>query len=143
MEKQPKPNAHDIIYGRRDVSVKVRDSAWFLFEHELRKAPQCEEPVLVAVLAWIDDQHLLEARRRLEPTLLERQLLHMLIREGLTMKQIALKTGKRVGTTKQHFNRMRTRLGNLTLYQLVALSVEQGWIRMQVSEGQMHKGAEK
>lgn len=134
MVQQQSDNTYDVIYGRRDVSVNIRNSAWFLFEHELAKSPECKETILAAVLLWMDEQRALLSRRRLEPTIWERQILAMLICDGLTMKQIALRTGKKLDTTKKHVKRMRVRLGNLTLYQLVALSVLRGWVLMNREE---------
>lgn len=120
-------NAQKTIYARKDVPVRVRDSAWMLFLHELEKATD-EQSLLEAVLAWLDEQRKMEARRRMEPSTMERKMLAMLACDGLTMKEIAGRTGRALNTTKHRFLRMRRRYGNLTMYQLVALSVERGWV---------------
>lgn len=127
---EPLQQARDLIFSRKDVPVRVRSCAWWLYGHELEKAPHLGESVLAAVLRWMDEQRLLEARRRLEPNPLELRLLRLLICDGLTIKQIALQTGRRTGTMRLRFKRMRERLGDLTMYQLVALSVERGWVKM-------------
>jgi len=87
--------------------------------------------VLENVLLWMDEQNKIEARRKLEPTLLERRLLHMVINEELNMKQIALRNHKGVTMTKMYFKRMRDRLGVITLHRLAALAVERGWVKFQ------------
>lgn len=53
-----------------------------------------------------------------------------LLANGLSEKQIAHKLGKNVSTTRVQIMRMRTRLGMNTLYQLVAVAVEEGWIQI-------------
>jgi len=135
MTQLPSVHSHakEIIFARLDVRPNVRVSACWLYIHEVAKAPDiaAAEYVLVSVLRWMDEQREKEARQRLEPTSLERHLLHMLINDGLTMKEIALRNHKSTTTTKQHFKRMRSRLGDVTLYQLVALSVERGWVKVQ------------
>ena len=93
--------------------------------------PRRPSQVLKRVLRWMDDQHTKEAQRRLEPTIRERHLLHLFVVRGMTMKEIALITGNNVSAIKWHFKRMRDRLGDMTLYQFVAISVDRGWVKVQ------------
>lgn len=130
--------AREVIYARHDVPLRVRDAALWLYGHELKKMRRPNEnaalQVMERILQWVNHQKRMEMKRRLEPTETERRILHMLIVDGMTMKQIALKTGQQLGAVKLRFGRMRSRLGNLTLYQLVALSVERGWITIKNDE---------
>jgi DNA-binding CsgD family transcriptional regulator len=119
------------IHSRHDVRMRIRQSGYSLYLHELAKRKSPDE-ALRAVMLWLDDQCRIEAKRRLEPTPLEKRLLQMLVQDGMTMKQIAFKTGRNLGTTKANFKRIRKRLGDITLYQLVALSVERGWVRVRL-----------
>lgn len=113
------------------MPVRVRETALWLFAHEVQKVPQRADAALRNVLCWLDEQREKDKKRRLEPSIKERLLLRLLVVEGLTFKQIALRTGGKVSTTKKNFQRMRNRMGDITLYQLVALSVERGWIKIQ------------
>lgn len=129
--KPIKPDPFAIIHARLDVSKKVRRSAWELYQYEIAKMPRRPSQVLKRVLRWMDDQRTKEAQRRLEPTIRERHLLHLFVVRGMTMKEIALITGNNVSAIKWHFKRMRDRLGDMTLYQFVAISVDRGWVKVQ------------
>lgn len=123
-----------IIHARLDVSIKIRNAAWLLYCHEMEKTPHSGEKVLVRVLIWIDEQKKREALRRLEPSAQDKYMMHLLVNEGMTFKQIALKTRRTLTNIKQHFRRMRQRQGIVTMYQLVALSVARGWVRMETDD---------
>ena len=64
-----------------------------------------------------------------EPTPTQRLYLQLLA-DGLSQKQMACKLGKSMGTIKLSFRKVRDRLGLQSNYQVIALAVSRGWVKV-------------
>jgi DNA-binding NarL/FixJ family response regulator len=132
-----RPSAHHIarstIEAQR-ISQRVRASAWQLYEHELdRMDPHTGKPytprkALRNVMLWIEGQRKQQEKAKCSPTPRQRLVLQMMV-SGMKQNQIAERLGISVRTLKYHFSSMKSRLGVETLYQVVAISVQEGWIK--------------
>lgn len=123
--------AQQVIF-EQDVPSAVRRSAWLLYQHELSRInpvtckPFSSQKALSNILRWISEQK--SKRRRLTP--MQRQILYLLAVEGLSQKEIAHRLGRDRGTIKLRFAQIRQRLGVTSMYQVVVLAVQHGWIRL-------------
>ena len=126
--------AKQTIYAQEEMSLSIKRSAWTLFQHELghinpaTSKPYTPRKALSNVLKWMALQKARqdEALKNLTPT--QRKLIYFLVVEGLTQKQMALRMDRELVTIKQHFAQIRTKLGVESLYQVVAVAVERGWV---------------
>lgn len=115
----------------QDMSLPVLESAWMLFEHELeRNNPQTgnlftEQEALENVFCWLAHQK--RAGRMIRLTTLERIILHLLVYEGLSMKQIAARLGKSYPQIKQKSAVIREKLGANTMVQAAVRAAQMGW----------------
>src|SRR5690349_8003418 len=124
----PSPQqARDIIYQQENVSLAIKESAWFLFRHELSK-PQPPTPrrALQRVLHWMAGQRVRHMTVHLTPR--ELQIMKMLV-EGLTLKQISVEVGISFRTVARHMQRVRRKTGTVSMYQVIAVAVDQGWVQ--------------
>ena len=117
------------------LPLRVRDTAWWLYQYELRridpstKKPYAPHKALEHTLKWMYEQLLLIESQKLRPNDKQRRMLQMLA-EGMSEKQIAFELGMNPQTARGTFLRLRTRLGMASLYQLMAHSVQKGWVRI-------------
>ena len=131
-------NARETIFDQ-PLPLPVRQSAWWLYQHELRRIdPATRQPypphqVLENTLKWMYEQILLIESQKLQPNDIQRRMLQMLA-EGLSEKQIAFELGMNVGTARVIFLRLRTRLGMQSMYQLMAHSVHRGWVKLKTNK---------
>ena len=122
--------AKKIIFEQK-APLAVRRSAWRLYQHEINRINPATsrlftpQKALSNILRWIAERQ--SRRRRLTPT--QMQIVHLLAREGLNQKQIAGRLKRRERTIKMHFARMREQLGVDSMYQVVAVAVQRGWIK--------------
>jgi DNA-binding CsgD family transcriptional regulator len=127
-------HAKDMIF-QQPMPLRIRQSAWWLYQHELSRIDPVTGQTYISgkalsnALKWMEEQSLLLEILKQRPNEIQRRMLQMLA-EGMSEKQIAHALGKNVRTTRVHFSRLRTRLGMETLYQLMAHSVEEGWVRL-------------
>lgn len=122
--------AKDLIFAQ-PAPAAVKQSAWMLYQHEMAKTkptPYNNEKALTNVLLWMDEQRLLMELLKKSPTDEQRRMLQMLA-DGMSQKQVAHALGENVRTTRVQFMRMRNRLGMDSLYQLMAIAVEKGWVK--------------
>ena len=66
------------------------------------------------------------ALKKLTP--MQNKIVHMLVEEGLTQKQISLNLNKGSTTIKHHLRQIRMKVGVASMYQVVAVAVELGWV---------------
>jgi DNA-binding CsgD family transcriptional regulator len=124
--------AQQIIYAQ-EVSLRVKRTAWELFQHEQRrinpntKKRYTTRKALTNVLKWIAGQ---AAKEKLSPQLTptERKILQLAV-EGLAQKEIALELGCTLRTVQAHFTSMRMKAKVRSTPQLAALAVERGWVK--------------
>ncbi len=127
--------AKETIFEQTSLLMAIRRTAWWLFCHELnRKDPRTGKAytpykALENVLKWMAEQSEMLERVKREPTQMQRRLLQMLA-DGKSGKQIAMEMGIHEQTLRTHFSRMRSRIGVETMYQVVAVSVKKGWIKV-------------
>lgn len=126
-------SARQTIFSQPGFSQAVKRSAWRLFEHEIDCKGQHAtlQAALGNVLRWMDDQAKKTARSRHKPSTIDRQMLQELV-NGKTQKQIAYRFGFKLKTVHVRFWRLRERLGVETMYQVIALCVKQGWVRVDI-----------
>jgi DNA-binding CsgD family transcriptional regulator len=123
--------ARQIIF-EQDASLAERRSAWGLYQHELtrtdpaRLKPYTPRTALKNTLQWLADQRLRRTRKRLTP--MQRQIVQLLSAEGLTQKQIAQRLGRKPETIKKRCSQIKQQLGLESLYQVVAVAIERGWV---------------
>ena len=114
--------------------LSVKRSAWVLYQHELTRIdPRTRKPftprrALSNTLKWLAWQATRQdaAMKTITPT--QRRILHLLVVEGLTQKQMALALGVETVTIKRHFTEIRKRIGVSSTYQVVAIAVEMGLV---------------
>jgi DNA-binding NarL/FixJ family response regulator len=127
-------NAREMIFAQ-PLPLGVRRSAWWLYLHELSRLDPAtgrnytRHRAIKNVLGWMREQQVLIERMKQHPTQTQLLLLQMLA-DGKTQKEIAFELGKNYGTLALHFMHLRRRLGVETLYQVVAISVKRGWVRV-------------
>jgi DNA-binding CsgD family transcriptional regulator len=135
--------AKETIFEQTSLLTAIRRTAWWLFCHELsRKDPETGKlytpyKALDNALKWMGEQSEMLERVKQEPTQMQRRLLQMLA-EGKSGKQIALEIGIHEQTLRTHFSRMRSRIGVETMYQLIAVGVKKGWVRVPSTDN-LHK----
>lgn len=120
--------ARQTIFEQRSLLMSIRRSAWWLYRHEVERGYSPYD-ALDNVLKWMAEQAEMLERVKREPTQMQRRMLQMLA-DGYTQKQIAMELGKNVQTMKQHFYKARERLGVETMYQLMAVAVRKGWVKV-------------
>ncbi len=59
---------------------------------------------------------------------MQKKILDMLILDGLSYKQIALRLKRNPNTIKHHCKRIRKKVGVNSMYQVVAVAVDLGWV---------------
>jgi len=127
-------DAKQTIYTQEDMSLSIKRSAWALFQHELSSTnpatskPYTPRKALSNVLRWMALQ---KARRQeglkyLTPT--HKEILQLMVNEGLTQKQIALRLGRAERTIKRHCVEIRELVQVDSIYQAIAVAVARGWI---------------
>lgn len=133
LSKKSMTNARNIIYSQT-MSLSIKRSAWILFRHELtRLDPKTgrtftRRKALANVLKWANAQksRLDAGLKQLSP--MQIKIVEMLVMEGLTQKQIALRLQRDPNTIKHHCERIRKKVGVESMYQVVAVAVDQGWV---------------
>jgi Response regulator containing a CheY-like receiver domain and an HTH DNA-binding domain len=126
--------AKQTIYSQEDMPLSVKRSAWALFQHELgRINPATQKPftarkALANVLKWMALQRVRqrEGLKYLPP--MHRKILQLMVNDGLTQKQIALRLGKAERTVKRYCIEIRELVQVDSIYQAIAVAVELGWI---------------
>ncbi len=140
--KKSVAKARQIIFAQEMISLSIKRTAWILLQHELiREDPQTCKPftlrkALSNTLKWISMQrHRQEAGlRQLSP--MQKKIIEMLVIEGLTQKQIAYQLKRDPDTIKHHCERIRKKVGVESMYQVVAVAVELGWVTAPQVKGQ-------
>jgi DNA-binding NarL/FixJ family response regulator len=120
------------VIEEQDAPQSIKRSAWVLYQHELERIdPATTKPfssrrALANTLKWIALQAAKRKMKRLTP--MQRQIIYLLAVEGLSQKQIANRLKRDRGTIKLRFAQIRQQFGMVSMYQVVALAVERGWI---------------
>jgi DNA-binding NarL/FixJ family response regulator len=125
--------ARSTIYAQ-EIPLSIKHSAWVLFQHELNKLnPATAKPFTIKralsnTLEWMEHQK--ERRQTALKTLtpMQKKIVRMLVEEGLTQKQISLNLHKGSTTIKHHLRQIRMKVGVASMYQVVAVAVELGWV---------------
>jgi len=125
--------AKQIIYSQT-LSLSIKRSAWILFRHELISVDPktgrlfTRRKALANVLKWARAQksRLDAGLKQLSP--MQMKIVEMLVVEGLTQKQMALRLKRDPSTIKHHCERIRKKVGVASMYQVVAVAVDQGWV---------------
>lgn len=119
--------ARQIIESQENVPLGVKRSACFLFEHEMKKSHHpTPRQALHNVLRWMDEQRRQNMIIHLTPAELR---IVMLLVEGLTLKQISLEIGTSFRSVKRHMQNVRRKTGTVSMYQVIAVAVDRGWVR--------------
>ena len=122
-----------IIY-EQEAPLSLKRSAFVLYQHEIERVDPdtskkfTSQKALSNVIKWMTWQKARhdEAIQALTPT--QKKLLYLLVVEGLTQKQMALILDRDFETIRHHFKMIKRRMGVSSLYQVVAVAVERGWI---------------
>jgi DNA-binding NarL/FixJ family response regulator len=125
--------AKQIIFSQ-DVPLLIKRSAWVLFQHELEKTNPAtskaftQAKALLNTLNWITQQKKRQddGLKNLTPT--EKKIIQLLVVQGLTQKEIALQLEREYITVKRHLANIRRKVGVASMYQVVAVAVERGWV---------------
>ena len=123
--------AQDAIFAQ-DVSLGIKQYAWLLFQHEVARIdpgtgrPYTARRALQNVLRWMAGQKARQTTIRLTPA--ELRIMRLLV-EGLTLKEIALEVGTSFRTVKRHMQNVRRKTGTISMYQVIAVAVDRGWIQ--------------
>ena len=131
--KPSPPNAKQTIYGQ-EVSLAVRHSAWFLFQHQLSTInPRTERrftynKALSNTLDWLSEQKAREDAALNQLTTLQKQIMRLLVEEELTQKEMALKLGCSREAIKHNYRRIKRKLGVVSMYRAAAIAMERGWV---------------
>lgn len=133
LSKKSMTKARQIIYSQT-MSLSIKRSAWILFRHELTRVDSktgrlfTRRKALANVLKWAcAQQSRLDAGlKQLSP--MQMKIVEMLVMEGLTQKQIAFRLKRDPNTIKHHCERIRKKVGVESMYQVVAVAVDQGWV---------------
>ena len=133
LSKKSMTQARQIIFSQT-MSLSIKRSAWVLFRHELTRVDPktgrlfTRRKALASVLKWAGAQKSrLDAElKQLSP--MQIKIVELLVMEGLTQKQIALRLKRDPNTIKHHCERIRKKVGVESLYQVVAVAVDQGWV---------------
>lgn len=102
-----------------------------LFEHELDRLnpatneKHTEQEALENVLSWMAHQKRINGMVRLSS--LERIILHLMVYDGLSMKQIALRLGKSYPQIKQTAYAIRAKMNATTMVQAAVRAAQMGW----------------
>lgn len=126
--------AKSTIYAQEEMPLSIKRSAWDLFQHELENINPATSKVFTArkalsnTLKWMAQQknRQVAALRKLTPT--QKKILRLLVEKGLTQKHIALQLQRRQRTIRHHMSQMKIKVGLESLYQVVAVAVELGWV---------------
>src|SRR5687768_3440705 len=109
-------NARQTIYAQ-DALLSVKRSAWALYQHELtqinplthrRNTPR---RALSNILRWMALQKKRGRMATIDLTPAQKRVLSLLVGEGLTRKEIALRLGKKPVTIDWHMKQISNRLG--------------------------------
>ena len=125
-------DAQRTIEQLEDVSLGIRQSAWILFQHEISRIdPETGRPytarrALNNVLRWMAGQRARDLAVRLTPA--ELRIMKLLV-EGLTLKQVALEVGVSQRSVTRHMKNVRRKTGTVSMYQVIAVAVDRGWVR--------------
>lgn len=130
---KPKENAQEIIYAQ-EALLSIKRSAWALYQHELQQVNPLTHrhytpsQALTNVLRWIAHQKKRGHMAPIELTPTQKIILRLLVAEGLTYKEIALRLGRTTNTIMSHMEHIRTRVGLSSTHQVIAVAVEYGWV---------------
>jgi len=125
--------ARSTIYAQ-EMPLSIKHSAWALFKHELNNInPATSKPfthrkALSNTLKWMEHQKKRKVAALKKLTPMQNKIVHMLVEEGLTQKQISLNLNKGSTTIKHHLRQIRMKVGVASMYQVVAVAVELGWV---------------
>lgn len=126
-------NARETIYAQ-EALLSVKRSAWALYQHELTQTNPLTHrrytprKALSNVLRWMAVQKKRGNMAPIELTPTQKQVLRLLVFDGLTQKQIAFVLHKSDRVVRDHFANIRARVGVTSTYQLVAIAVEYGLV---------------
>lgn len=129
----PRENARQTIYAQ-DALLSVKRSAWVLYQHELTqinpRTRRCYTPgkALSNVLRWVAFQKKREKMATIQLSPLEKEIINLMVTEGLTRKQVAYRLSMPDATVKYRLAQIRARIGLSSTYQVVAIAVEYGLI---------------
>lgn len=126
-----KDEARQIIFSQM-LPVPVRHSAWVLFLHETDRInpntgkPYTTRKALSNTLRWMEHQKAMGRIKRLSPK--QMTIMHLLVHEGLSQQQIAMRLNCSLRTIKTQVAKIRKRLEVETLYQAAARAAELGFV---------------
>ena len=127
--KERLKQARQIIFSQEMVPLSIKRTAWFLYQHELKRAqPRTAGNALSNTLRWMRLMKLRQEAGLLEITPMQKKIIELLVYEGLTQKQIALRLERDPDTIKHHCERIRKKVGVDSMYQVVAVAVDLGWV---------------
>ena len=116
----------------QETPRSIKHSAWYLFRHQLADIDPLTsveiKQALAHTLAWMQEQKARQeaALKRLTP--MQNKILHLLVEEGLTQKQMALRLNRKRSVIQHHYAQIRLKMGVPSMYQAVAVAVESGWV---------------
>jgi DNA-binding NarL/FixJ family response regulator len=118
----------------QEMPLSIKRSAWALFQHELQRTDPVTSKTfkvrkaLSNTLKWMEHQkkRKMAALKKLTPT--QKNILRLLVEKGLTQKEMALQLQRAPRTIKHHMGQIKIKVGMESLYQVVAVAVELGWV---------------
>jgi DNA-binding NarL/FixJ family response regulator len=129
LQKTHSQKARRIIFSQEMIPLSIKRTALFLFEHELeREQPRTENEALSNTLKWMRIMKHRQEAGLLQLTPMQKKIIELLVYEGLTQKQIALRLERDPNTIKHHCTRIRKKVGVDSMYQVVAVAVDLGWV---------------
>lgn len=118
----------------QEMPLSIKRSAWELFQHELQNTNPATSKIftprkaLSNTLKWMTQQKKRQVAALKKLTPMQKKILRMLVEEGLTQKQMTLRLQRSPTAIKHHMSQMKIKVGLGSLYQVVAVAVELGWV---------------
>jgi DNA-binding NarL/FixJ family response regulator len=129
-----KAKARQTIYAQEKIPLSIKRTAWILYQHELTRVdprtckPFIPRKALSNTLKWMAFQKERQEAGLKQLSPMQTQILEMLVHEGLSQKQIAHALQRNPDTIKHHCERIRRKVGVNSMYQVVAVAVDLGWV---------------
>jgi DNA-binding NarL/FixJ family response regulator len=113
--------ARQIIFSQEMIPLSIKRTAWFLYQHEMkREEPRTERQAMANILKWMAMMKKRQEAGLKQLSPMQKKIIELLVYEGLTQKQIALRLERDPDTIKHHCGRIREKVGVDSMYQVVA-----------------------
>src|SRR5919108_4907017 len=93
--------ARQIIFSQEMIPLSIKRTAWFLYQHEMkREEPRTERQAMANILKWMAMMKKRQEAGLKQLSPMQKKIIELLVYEGLTQKQIALRLERDPDTIK-------------------------------------------